>query len=131
MSAMIPGVETMVIGIHSPQERIILPISWHELRNLQGLFFGILSQCVTLSEEGFTNPQIYQFAMSQITLNAGQVINAVVDGDPVDEKEISISQAFELAEKVYRMNFEVISKNAQSHLLKADVLMKKATKNEA
>ena len=69
--------------------------------------------------------------MSQITLNAGQVINAVVDGDPIDEKEISISQAFELAEKVYRMNFEVISKNAQSLLLKADVLMKKATKNEA
>ena len=54
---------------------------------------------MALSEEGFTNPQVYQFAMSQITLNAGQIVNAVVDGDPVDEKEISITQAFEIASK--------------------------------
>lgn len=123
---LIPKTEQIIIGIRDPKFRTIYPVSWHDLKKMQGLFFTVMAQAVALSEEGYTNPQIYQFVVSKIVEHAAEIINAVIDGDPVDEKEISLEQAVELAEKIYVMNFEGISKNVKSLLQKAEMLMKKA-----
>lgn len=127
--ALVPSFEKIVIGIRNPQERIIYPLSWHDMKQLQTLFFSVMSGSMALSESGYTQEQVYQFILGRITDNIQDILNMVVEGDPVDEKEISFEQATELAILLYSMNFEAVSKNVKSLLQKMEML-KKAQKSE-
>jgi len=116
--SLIPVSEVLVIGIRNPQERTIYPLSWHDMKKLQTLFFSVMSGCVSLSETGYTQEQVYQYILGRIGDNLQEILNMVVEGDPIDEKEISFEQATEVGMLIYKMNFEAISKNVKGLLQK-------------
>ena len=122
--SVIPSYRTVVIGIRNPQERVIYPLSWHDLKQLQHIISSIVAGCVNLADSGYTQEQLYQYVLTKISDHVVEVLNLVVEGDPVDERDISIEQVSEVALIVYDMNFEVISKNVKSLLQKKNLLKK-------
>lgn len=120
----VPSFKTVVIGIRDPKERIVYPLSWHDLKQLQAIIGSIIAGCVNLTDSGYTQEQLYQYVLSRISDHIVEILNLVIEGDPVDEREISVEQVSELALIVYDMNFEVISKNVKSLLQKKNLLKK-------
>jgi predicted translin family RNA/ssDNA-binding protein len=128
MSELIPSYATLVLGIRNPQERKIYPLSWHDMKRVQEVFFSVITGAVNLSDSGYTQEQVYQYILGRICDRIGEVLEMVVDGEPVDEKELSLQQVTELAILIYDMNFEGISKNVQSLLQKVDLMKKSVEK---
>lgn len=125
--ALIPTSKKVVIGIRNPQERVIYPLSWHDMKKIQELFFAIMTGAVNLSDSGYSQEQVYQYILMRISENIGDLLAMVVDGEPVDEKELSLEQVAALASVIFEMNFEGISKNVKSLLQKVEMLnLKKA-----
>ncbi len=120
----VPSFKTVVIGIRDPKERTVYPLSWHDLKQLQAIIGSIIAGCVNLTDSGYTQEQLYQYVLSRISDHIVEILNLVIEGDPVDEREISVEQVSELALIVYDMNFEVISKNVKSLLQKKNLLKK-------
>lgn len=121
---MVPTYRTVTIGIKNPQERTVLPLSWSDVRKLQNLIFQTLS---TFGEIDFNDPvAVYNHIFAVVMENVVKIANLVVEGDEIDEKELSLLQASELANIVFDMNFEGVIKNFQSLLLKLEPAMKKA-----
>lgn len=127
--SLIPSFKEVVIGIRDPQKRRIYPLSWHDMKQLQAIFFTTISGAVNLSDSGYSQEQVYQYILSKISDHLGEILNMVVEGDPIDEKEISIDQASQLAILLFDMNFEGISKNVKSLLQKMENLVKASQKN--
>lgn len=128
-SSLVPIQKEVIIGIRNPQKRKIYPLSWHDMKEVQTIFFSTISGAVNLSDSGYSQEQVYQYVLSKISDHLGDILNMVVDGDPIDEKEISIDQATELATILFDMNFEGISKNVKSLLQKMENLVKASQKN--
>jgi len=124
MSSLLPSCETIVLGIRNPQERKVYPISWHDMKKIQDVFFSVMAGAVNLSDSGYTQEQVYQYILSRISDHLGEVLDMVIDGDPVDEKELTVGQVVDLAALVYSMNFEGISKNVKGLLQKLEMLKK-------
>lgn len=125
---LIPSSKKVVIGIRNPQERTIYPLSWHDMKQVQEVFFAIMKGAMNLSESGYTEEQVYQYILMRISENIGDVLNMLVEGDPIDEKELSLEQVTSIAIIVYEMNFEGISKNVKSLLQKVEALKKAKSK---
>ena len=51
--ALIPTSKKVVIGIRNPQERTIYPLSWHDMKKVQELFFAVMTGAVNLSDSGY------------------------------------------------------------------------------
>lgn len=122
--SLIPSYSKIVLGIRNPQERTIYPLSWHDMKQLQHIISSIIAGCVNLTDSGYTQEQVYQFVLTRISDHIVEVMNLVIDGDPIDEKDISVEQVSELAILIFDMNFESISKNVKSLLQKKNLLKK-------
>lgn len=125
---LIPSSKKVVIGIRNPQERTIYPLSWHDMKQVQELFFTIMRGAMNLSDSGYTEEQVYQYILMKISENIGEILNMLVEGDPVDEKELSLEQVTTIAITIYEMNFEGISKNVKSLLQRVEALKKAKNK---
>ena len=122
--SVIPEYRTCIVGIRNPQERTIYPLSWHDLKQLKNIVVTVITGSVNLADSGYTQDQVYQYVLSKICDHIVEIMNLVIEGDPIDEKDISVIQVSELAMIIYDQNFEVISKNVQSLLQKKDLLKK-------
>lgn len=124
--SIIPHFKELVIGIREPKLRKIYPLSWHDMKKVQEIFFVVMTGAVNLSDSGYSQEQVYQYILMKISDHLPEILEMVVDGDPVDEKEISIDQASQLASMIFEMNFEGIAKNVKSLLQKLEAAMGKA-----
>jgi len=128
MSELIPTSEKIVLGIRNPQERTIYPLSWHDMKKVQEVFFSVITGAVNLSDSGYTQEQVYQYILGRISDRIGEILDMIVDGEKVDEKELSLKQVTELAVLIYSMNFEGISKNVEGLLQKIEMTKKAVQK---
>ena len=125
---MVPKKNEIVLGIRNPQKRTVYPLSWHDTRNLQGLIYSTLLE---LSKEAdFNNPEkVFGFIAQTIYQNIFSLINLVVDGEEVDEKDLSFEQVTEISNMIFDMNVGAI-KNLYSLFQKAGNLMKEAVEEK-
>ena len=125
---MVPKKNEIVLGIRNPRKRTVYPLSWHDTRNLQGLIYSTLLE---LSKEAdFNNPEkVFGFIAQTIYQNIFSLINLVVDGEEVDEKDLSFEQVTEISNMIFDMNVGAI-KNLYSLFQKAGNLMKEAVEEK-
>ena len=126
-SKMLPDYPVVVIGITELQKRRIVPLSWKDTRELQGVFFYVFSNIVELEDP--SPDEMFNFITSVIYENIFEIIRLVVKDfkdDPIPEEEFSLEQMSEIANHVFVMNFEGTIKNVQSLLQTAKVAMEKA-----
>lgn len=125
---MIPSYRTIVVGIKNPEQRKVYPLSWSDTRKIQNLIYYCFAK---IADSTIKDPvAIYNFIFETIYENLIFVANLVLEGEDITGDELSAVQATELANIVYDMNFEIIVKNLQSLLQKAQVVMEKAGKKE-
>jgi hypothetical protein len=98
------------------------------MKKVQEVFFSVITGAVNLSDSGYTQEQVYQYILGRISDRIGEILDMVVDGEKVDEKELSLKQVTELAVLIYSMNFEGISKNVEGLLQKIEMTKKAVQK---
>ena len=127
MSDLIPIFEETVVGIRNPRNITIYPLSWHDMKKVQNIFFTIMAGAVSFENEGYEKAQIYSYVLARLGDFLPEIINLVVDEkDVVDEKEISFEQGQKIAEIIFRMNFENLLKNLSGLLQMLENQMEKA-----
>ena len=91
--SVIPSYRTVVIGIRNPQERVIYPLSWHDLKQLQHIIGSIVAGCVNLADSGYTQEQLYQYVLTKIS----EIEKTPIRKSISSEQELTYVEKFEKA----------------------------------
>jgi len=103
MSITPPNFPTMTVGIRNPRQVKVYPLSFADARKLKSVIMGLMHSVQELKKDGFDILQIASFSVSVIEENIGALATMVLS-EPVEEEELSIEQAAELANHIYEMN---------------------------
>ena len=103
MSIITPNFPTMTVGIRNPRQVKVYPLSFADARKLKSVIMGLMHSVQELKKDGFDILQIASFSVSVIEENIGALATMVLS-EPVEEEELSIEQAAELANHIYEMN---------------------------
>ncbi len=103
MSITPPNFPTMTVGIRNPRQVKVYPLSFADARKLKSVIMGLMHSVQELKKDGFDILQIASFSVSVIEENIGALATMVLS-EPVEEEELSIEQAAELANHIYTMN---------------------------
>jgi len=93
----------MTVGIRNPRQVKVYPLSFADARKLKSVIMGLMHSVQELKKDGFDILQIASFSVSVIEENIGALATMVLS-EPVEEEELSIEQAAELANHIYEMN---------------------------
>lgn len=103
MSITPPNYPVMTVGIRNPRQVKVYPLSFADARKLKSVIMGLMHSVQELKKDGFDILQIASFSVSVIEENIGALATMVLS-EPVEEEELSIEQAAELANHIYTMN---------------------------
>jgi len=103
MSIITPNFPIMTVGIRNPRQVKVYPLSFADARKLKSVIMGLMHSVQELKKDGFDILQIASFSVSVIEENIGALATMVLS-EPVEEEELSIEQAAELANHIYEMN---------------------------
>lgn len=103
MPIITPNFPTMTVGIRNPRQVKVYPLSFADARKLKSVIMGLMHSVQELKKDGFDILQIASFSVSVIEENIGALATMVLS-EPVEEEELSIEQAAELANHIYEMN---------------------------
>ena len=103
MPIITPNFPTMTVGIRNPRQVKVYPLSFADARKLKSVIMGLMHSVQELKKDGFDILQIASFSVSVIEENIGALATMVLS-EPVEEEELSIEQAAELANHIYAMN---------------------------
>lgn len=127
MSELVPVFEEAVVGIRKLRKITIYPLSWHDMTKVQNIFFTIMAGAVSFENDGYEKAQIYSYVINRLGQFLPEIINLVVsDEEPISPEEISFEQGMDIAEKIYKMNFEGLLKNLSGLLQMLETQMEKA-----
>jgi hypothetical protein len=98
-----PDFPMMTVGIRSPKQVKVYPLSFADARKLKGLLLGLMHSISELKQDGFDPIEVASYVLSVIEENIEAISNMVLS-EPVEESEFSIEQVAILANHIYDMN---------------------------
>lgn len=119
---MTPEYPTVSIGKRKSARRTIeiLPLSWHDAKNLQNVFVKVIQTCASMVMDNKKEEDIYKFLFVALCDSVEEILPFVTE-ENVSTKEITLEQVIEIAKIVYEQNFEIIAKNAEGLLQKLNL----------